>query len=119
MNPRSITEEKIGNGNWGLLEWGPHLIDLLLDSTTQSIDYQCKCLLKDRYHRIDPYIPFNVGLDDATAVPSLVQVADAVDLSETVKWIEDNWGLKRAENIPMMEVTNKPVTPTNGYCSIQ
>lgn len=119
LNPRSISEEKIGSGNWGLLEWGPHLIDLLLDSTTQSIDYQCQCLLKDKYQRLDPYVPFNVGLDSANAVPQLIQVAQSVDLSDTVKWIETNWGLKKAECIPIMGLT-MPVTPSNnGWCSIQ
>lgn len=50
-NPKYISSDAYKTGNWGLVEWGPHLIDLLLDSNTESINYNCRCLLQDRYHR--------------------------------------------------------------------
>lgn len=52
-NPKYISSNTYKDGNWGLVEWGPHLIDLLLDSNTESINYNCKCLLQDRYHRFE------------------------------------------------------------------
>jgi len=121
LNPRSISKNKIGTGDWGLLEWGPHIIDLLLDSTTQSIDYECKCLLKDKYYRLDPLIPFDVGLDDALAVPELMKVASEVDLSDAANWIEKSWKLKRnlePETVPLE--LHPPVIPVSNWsCSIQ
>jgi len=118
LNPRSITKAKIGTGDWGLLEWGPHIIDLLLDSTTQSIDYECKCLLKDNYRRLDPLLPFDVGLDDALAVPELMKVAHKVDLSAVIDWIEVNWKLKRVSNPDTIPLELSPPLP-KWNCSIQ
>eukprot|EP01118_Nematostelium_gracile_P007231 TRINITY_DN2341_c0_g1_i1.p1 TRINITY_DN2341_c0_g1~~TRINITY_DN2341_c0_g1_i1.p1 ORF type:complete len:343 (-),score=96.27 TRINITY_DN2341_c0_g1_i1:118-1146(-) len=119
LNPKSISKEKIGDGNWGLAEWGPHIIDLLLDGTTQSTDYQMHCLLRDKYKRLDPLIPFNVQLDDASAVPQLVEVANNVDLTETVKWLEVNWGIKGNGCIPLAGLPLTPSNPSSWSCSIQ
>jgi len=90
-NPKGIPKSAYKDGNWGLLEWGPHIIDLLLDSSTEAIDYQCRCILTDRYHRVDPLLPNEVGLDDASAVPKLKEFANQIDLSDTIKWIQENW----------------------------
>jgi len=119
LNPRSISKDRIGSGDWGLYEWGPHIIDLLLDSTTQSIDYECHCLLKDKYKRLDPIIPFDVGLDDATAVPELIKVANAVDLTDVAAWLEKNWQLKRSTEVLKMPLELEPVTPSSWGCSVQ
>jgi len=116
VNPRFISKEKIGGGDWGLFEWGPWLIDLLLDSTTQSIDYECKCLLKDKYRRLDPIIHFDVGLDDASAVPELIKIADAVDLAQSFDWIENNWMIERA---PILLPLELDPPPSSGWgCSL-
>ncbi len=92
-NPKFIPKDVYKTGDWGLYEWGPHLIDLLLDSTTQSIDFQCKLLLEQHYHRLDPALPFNAGLDQASLIPQLEQIANSVDLSDTKKWLETHWQL--------------------------
>lgn len=115
LTPRSVSLDKIGAGDWGLFEWGPHIIDLLLDSTTQSIDYECKCLLNDKYRRLNPLIPFNVELDDASSVPSLIKISEEVDLTAIADWLEKNWVLKRDE------VQSQSQTPdsTGWGCSIQ
>jgi len=121
LNPKSISRIKIGGGDWGLFEWGPHIIDLLLDSTTQSIDYECKCLLKDNYKRLDPVIPFDVGLDDSTALAELIKVANSVDITEIADWLEKNWMLKRVTVDPStipMEILPAPGS-SSWSCSIQ
>jgi len=119
LNPKSITKDKIGAGDWGLVEWGPHIIDLLLESTTQSTDYECHCLLREKYKRLDPLIPFDVQLDDATSVPNLVQVANSVDLIETTKWLETTWQLKSNGCIPLSGLPMEPTPNASWSCSIQ
>jgi len=110
-NPKGIPKSAYKDGNWGLLEWGPHIIDLLLDSSTEVIDYQCRCILTDRYHRVDPLLENEVGLDDASAVTMLKQFAYQIDLSNTIKWIEENWNVKQADSFPADDIVD-PVEPS-------
>lgn len=90
-NPKYISSNTYKDGNWGLVEWGPHLIDLLLDSNTESINYNCKCLLQDRYHRIDPILPNPIGLDDASELQQLDELAKEYDLDQTSEWLLKRW----------------------------
>jgi len=90
-NPKAIKSEHIGNGEWGMFNWAPHVIDLLLDANTESLDYSCRCLLKDQYKRVDPMLPFNIGLDDASKLECLVGIAEKVDLTATREWIHKFW----------------------------
>jgi hypothetical protein len=89
-NPQQITSSVLKDGNWGLFEWAPYIIDLLLDSTTQAIDQNCRALLKEKYFRLDPLLPKAFPLDDASeeTVKALINVANSVDLSEVKDWIE-------------------------------
>lgn len=100
LNPQFIAKQKIGNGNWGLAEWGPWIIDLLFEAATQSVDHQCKCLLEKKYLRLDPLLPRNVGLDETTALPDLIKAADAIDLTEAIDWLRREWGLKLPGEVP-------------------
>lgn len=43
------------------------------------------------YHRIDPRMPENFALDDWMAMERLQDFADSVDLSETFKFIDNNF----------------------------
>lgn len=125
-NPKCISKAKFGDGNWGLAEWGPHLIDLLLDSSTETIDFTTKCLLKDQYMRIDPVLTQNIGLDDATQLTYLDKIANEIDLSKANNWLERYW--KVDDFTPIESITDSlissnlstPVTdPTKpGYCNI-
>jgi len=90
-NPRCVPKKTYGEGNWGLAQWGPHVIDLLLDSTTQSLDYSCKCLLRDQYMRVDPILAENVSLDDATSLKTLSDVANSIDLTDITAWMDKFW----------------------------
>jgi len=114
-NPQCISKKQYGNGNWGLLEWGPHIIDLLLESGTQAIDYSCKGMLRHCYCRLDPLLPRSIGLDQATAVPTLESIADKVDLAPTIAWLREHWHLKPAEFLPLTSLV-PPLNPSDpGY----
>lgn len=81
----------IKKGNWGLFEWGPYILDLIFDSTTQDIGHSCSCLLKDHYFRLDPVLIEDVGLDQISSIPKLKKVAEGVDLQKTKEWLEKYW----------------------------
>lgn len=124
-NPKCIDKQTYGDGNWGMVEWGPHLIELLLDGGTESINYSCSCLLHDNYHRVDPLLPTDIGLDDAAELQALVEVAEKVDLTSTQKWIADVWktdvnAKKTTTNsIPIVKIDSNEPTNANWRCNIQ
>ena len=66
-------------------------MELLLDSSTEAIDYQCRCLVNEKYHRIDPFLPRDIGLDDASALPELKEIANEFKLTAVKEWIDTFW----------------------------
>jgi hypothetical protein len=56
-------------------------------------DYKCKQFLRERYWRLNPTFPAGVDiqLDSVEDVGYLVEVAQSVDLSETLLWIDRSW----------------------------
>jgi hypothetical protein len=83
-----------------------------LDSSTESINYQCENLLSEYYHRLDPILPRDIPLDDPTALTLLKDIANKVDLMPTIKWIQTHW--KCDLQSPSEEVPAK-----SSYCVIQ
>ena len=79
------------DGNWGLMEWGTRLINIVLGGSVGLADYQCKQFLCDRYLRVNPKTQDNIGLDDVRRIDDLIQLADGVDLTTTIDWIKSQW----------------------------
>ena len=75
------------DGDWGLAQWSQHLVDLMLDGGQGLADYQCRQILGRRYHRLNPSLDRNVGMDAVKAIPYLLQVADLQNLDETAEWL--------------------------------
>lgn len=86
-----LSEKKVGEGDWGLVQWAPKLTDLILDGGIEVTDFQCAQILGDRYMRVNPPLPKNMPLDCPQQMPQLVQLAQAIDLSPTQEWITKYW----------------------------
>jgi len=114
FNPSSLDSSVYGKGNWGVYQWAPYLIGLLMDANTEAITYQSQILLNDSYCRINPMLSTSVGLGDASAIPDLKKIGDEFDLTETKTWLEKVWGINDSKN-------NEPEheEPPQSYCSIQ
>lgn len=83
--------------DWGVLQWicRNRILDLLLEGSMQAVDYHCRQLLGERYHR-EPRAPKDqepewIALDDVSALPRLQQFAEGVNLHEAVAWIRSYW----------------------------
>jgi len=98
-NPKCLPQERYGNGNWGLFEWAPYILDLMVDSSTEAVDFQCQSLLRDRYHRVDPALPADFGLDAAYLIPQLEELASATNLSSSKEWLQKYWIRNNSEPI--------------------
>lgn len=95
------------------LEWvGPHNVSALLAVGTGSapirggflaslagaairgqqcaVSVACRSALGARYHKAQAQLQRAIGLDEASAIDELLQVADAWDTTETVRWLREN-----------------------------
>ncbi|KAM9995857.1 hypothetical protein ACTFIY_002056 [Dictyostelium cf. discoideum] len=109
-----VSPDQYGEGNWGLAQWAPTLIDMLLDSNVEISDFQCAQLLAEKYHRVDPLLTKNIDLDQPKFIPLLEEIANAVDLTDTFNWIQEFW-LKPGDKItPIFTPTTTPsyISPT-------
>jgi predicted acylesterase/phospholipase RssA len=63
-------EGRQDRADWGIMQYSPHLLDLLLDGDTVTIDLVMHYLLDKggMYHRLDPTLPRNIALDDTTSM---------------------------------------------------
>ena len=89
----SLTYLEGRNLDWGMGQWVKPLISILMDGISGIADFQCSKLLKEKYHRLAPVFPPGVKIDmDAVEHISLmIDFANDLDISETVKWIKQSW----------------------------
>jgi uncharacterized protein len=65
--------------HWGLFGWGPHIIDVVFDGITESVEYELQTILGPDYHRLQVRLEHSEEpLDDASAsnVDALISLAD-------------------------------------------
>jgi len=81
------------NLDWGQAQWIKPLLNIMMDGVMGVADYQCRQILGARYHRLAPVFPPDqvIGLDAVDRIPDLVKFAEAVDISEAVKWLKATW----------------------------
>eukprot|EP01117_Protostelium_nocturnum_P007149 TRINITY_DN2564_c0_g1_i1.p1 TRINITY_DN2564_c0_g1~~TRINITY_DN2564_c0_g1_i1.p1 ORF type:complete len:440 (+),score=159.69 TRINITY_DN2564_c0_g1_i1:62-1381(+) len=96
-NPQFVGPSQYGNGRWGIYSWGLKLIDLLMDSTSISATHQSAALLGDRFFRLDPLLPHEIDLADASpnAILLMQQLAESLDLSPVIDWLKKYWHIKK------------------------
>ncbi|MGH8225870.1 MAG: patatin-like phospholipase family protein [Gammaproteobacteria bacterium] len=84
--PVHIGEEA---NDWGLAQWARPLLGLTLGAGVDMVDYQCRRLLGEHYHRLNPWIEGTpIGLDDTEAFGRLATAAETADLTPTLAWLD-------------------------------
>lgn len=86
VNPHYIQSK---NGDWGLINWAPHIVTIMLEGSAGLAHYQCRQVMEAQYHRIDPILPRPIDMDQIRFIPELLSVAESVDLDETITWLKD------------------------------
>jgi hypothetical protein len=84
-NPMFLAEM---DADWGLAQWAPHLVNLMLEGGAGMADYQCRQILDDRYFRIDPVLPVPIELDGVNQIPLMEDIAAQVDLTAALEWLD-------------------------------
>lgn len=88
VNPKYLTP---GTPDWGLVQWAPHLISLMMDGSVGLADYQCRQVLGKQYLRINPVLPVPISLERLDQIPLLKEIGETVVLEGAVAWLETNW----------------------------
>ncbi len=76
------------NADWGLIQWAPHLVDLMLEGDAGTADYQCRQILDGAYYRLNPLLPKPVDMDGVDDIQLLRDVATQEDITAAIQWIE-------------------------------
>ena len=79
--------------DWGYVRWARPLIDIMIDGVMEIADFQCKQLLRDRYHRLSPtFLPDDpIQTDDWRRRDDLIRIGESVDLRKTIRWLQEHW----------------------------
>jgi uncharacterized protein len=81
----------VKDADWGLAQWAPHMLNIMLESGVGMVDYQCRQVLGNRYQRIDPPLPKPIGLGSIKYIPDLLEIADQIDIDAMLPWIQENF----------------------------
>jgi len=79
------------NLDWGLLQWAPQLVQLMMDGAMGVADYQCNQLLGEHYHRLNALLHGDVALDDIDQVEYLIELAQHMPLEPTLEWVAQHF----------------------------
>jgi patatin-like phospholipase/acyl hydrolase len=85
IHPKFLPQQ---DADWGLAQWAPHLLSLIMEGNVGLGDYQCKQVLGKRYLRINPILPQPIGLDRVDQIPLLKEVAEKENLDTALKWLK-------------------------------
>lgn len=77
--------------DWGFTQWGPHLIDMLMDGVAGVSDYQCRQLLGERYARLQIELEEPIAMDDPSQIDKMDRIASQHQLDEMNQWLRDHW----------------------------
>jgi hypothetical protein len=77
--------------DWGFYQWSSKIISLMFDAQQLNANNSCEIILGDHYHRISPEIDKSKFMDDITAIPTFKELANKMNLSDTIDWIKSNW----------------------------
>jgi len=93
-SPNFITQQ---NADWGLLQWAPNLVSIMMEGAVGLAHYQCTQLMGSRYHRINPRLPVPVSLDGTKQIDLMVGLAAQFDLEEAGAWLKKNFRVVKAK----------------------
>lgn len=85
ISPKFLPQQ---NADWGLAQWAPHLVSLIIEGNIGLAHYQCRQILRERYLRINPILPKAIGLEQADEIPLLKEVAERENLETALRWLK-------------------------------
>lgn len=87
-------ETTLGRADWGIKQWIPFLLDILIDGDSVTTELLMNYLLgqSNLYHRLDPELPRQMSLDDVSNMDELRAFANNLDMKETFDFVDKTFG---------------------------
>lgn len=81
--------------DWGAVQWGRPLVDIIMSGTVEVASYQCRALLGERFHRLSPRLDRQDDLGLASHserdIRTMRAIAQKLPLDDAVSWCERFW----------------------------
>jgi patatin-like phospholipase/acyl hydrolase len=88
---RYVDAGESGRLDWGVVQWGRPLVNILIEGVMGVADYQVRQLLGERYFRLSPPLPREISHFGLRGLGELARVAEAAELDATVRWIREQY----------------------------
>lgn len=81
----------IQDADWGLVQWAPHMLNIMLEADQDMVDFQCRQVLDKQYIRVNPVLPKEIGLASIKDIPDLLETAEKADIGPVLDWTRKNF----------------------------
>lgn len=78
-----------GDEKWGLAQWAPHLVSLLMDGVNEVAEFETAQLMRDgNFFRVPLRLQSDIQMDDASEVGVLQRIGNEVDIGGAIAFLE-------------------------------
>ena len=78
-----------GDESWGLAQWAPHFVGLLMDGVNEVADFQtAQMMASGAYFRVPLRLQSDIAMDDASQIGVLQRIGNAVDLTAAIQFLQ-------------------------------
>jgi patatin-like phospholipase/acyl hydrolase len=100
-----IEKKKIGKGNWGLIKWMGHLVNLVIDTNMVYSQYlMCEMLDEKRYLRVNPYYKAEQAPDVLKNKKLRIDVQEKEQLEAIKSYAESTFEKEKDRIMELLEI---------------
>jgi len=90
---RSLNRIEEANSDWGVRQWARPLLQLMFQADMDTVDYQLKLFLRERYHRMDIVFPegTRIPMDAVDQIDELGVFSRSASLDAVYDWMAQHW----------------------------
>jgi patatin-like phospholipase/acyl hydrolase len=78
--------------DWGFVQWGKYLLDIIMDGSMGTAHYQCEQLLgEEHYQRLNPVLVDAIGLDACDKTDEMEFIGLTYPLEGHIEWLKKSW----------------------------
>jgi hypothetical protein len=89
-SPKTLKEAK--GKSWGFLRWAVPILPLIMDGSSEVVNYQCQQILGDRMFRVQHPLDETIEADSIESIPKLEEASKEYITKhpELFDWVKEN-----------------------------